>query len=70
MEPEDPDAGIVIELKYVKEVAGLENACEKAIAQIRDRRYGEYLENDGRNEILIYGIAFCKKKCKVLMERL
>ena len=30
VEPEDPDAGIVIELKYSKEAAGLEKACEKA----------------------------------------
>ena len=28
VEPEDPDAGIVIELKYSKEAAGLEKACE------------------------------------------
>ena len=33
VEPEDPDAGIVIELKYSKEAAGLEKACEKAIKQ-------------------------------------
>lgn len=70
VEPEDPDAGIVIELKYVKEVAGLENACEKAIAQIRDRRYEEYLQNDDRHEILLYGMAFCKKRCKVVVEKI
>lgn len=70
VEPEDPDAGIVIELKYVKEVAGLENACEKAIAQIRDRRYEEYLQNDDRHEILLYGMAFCRKRCKVVVEKI
>ena len=26
--------------------------------------------NEGRNDILAYGIAFCKKKCKVAVERL
>ena len=51
VEPEDPDAGIVIELKYSKEAAGLEKACEKAIKQIKDRRYYEYLRNDGRSDI-------------------
>ena len=70
VEPEDPDAGIVIELKYVKEVAGLKNACEKAIAQIRDRRYEEYLQNDDRHEILLYGMAFCRKRCKVVVEKI
>ena len=59
VEPEDPDAGIIFELKYAREVSGLEKACEKAIAQIRDRRYAEYLMNDGRNQILYYGIVHC-----------
>ena len=54
----------------MKKVAGLENACEKAIAQIRDRRYEEYLQNDDRHEILLYGMAFCKKRCKVAVEKI
>ena len=45
-------------------------ACEKAMQQIRERRYDERLRNEGRNDILAYGIAFCKKKCKVVVERL
>ena len=70
VEPEEPDEGIVVELKYSKEISGMEQACERAIAQIKDRRYQEYLQNDGRNEILVYGIAFCKKRCKVVVEKL
>lgn len=69
VETEDPDAGIIIELKYVREASELEKACQKAIAKIKDRRYDEYLENDGRNDILFYGMAFCKKRCKVIAER-
>lgn len=69
VEPEDPDAGIIFELKYARELSGLEKACEKAIAQIRDRRYAEYLMNDGRNKILYYGIAFHRKRCRVIVER-
>ena len=42
---------------------------KKAIAQIRDRRYAEYLMNDGRNQILYYGIAFHRKRCRVIVER-
>ena len=45
----------------------MDKACEKAIAQIRDRRYDEYLKNDDRHDIMIYGISFCKKKCKVVV---
>ena len=70
VEPEDPDVGIVIELKYSKEAAGLEKACEKAIKQIKDRRYYEYLRNDGRSDITLYGIAFYKKRCKVIVEKM
>lgn len=70
VETEDPDAGIIIELKYSREIAGLDKACERAIAQIKDRRYEEYLKNDERHDILLYGMAFCKKRCKVIAERI
>ena len=47
----------------------MDRLCEKAITQIKERKYDEYLKNDDRNNILIYGIVFCKKKCKVMVER-
>ncbi len=70
VEPEDPDAGIIIELKYAQAFAGLEKACERAMNQIKERRYDEHLRNDGRNKILAYGIAFCKKRCRVVVENI
>ncbi len=70
IKPEDPDAGIVIELKYSPTFSGLEKACEKAMAQMKDRRYDEVLREDGRENILAYGIAFCKKRCRVVCEML
>ena len=70
VEPEDPDAGMIMELKYAQNFQDLEKACNKAMNQIHDRRYDERLRNEGRNDILAYGIAFCKKKCKVVVERL
>ena len=70
VETEDPDAGIIFELKCSKDAAGLENACQRAMEQIKDRRYMEYLKNDGRDDILIYGIAFYKKRCKVVVEKI
>lgn len=69
VETEDPDAGIIIELKCAKEVSGLDKACEKALAQIKDRRYEEYLKNDERHDILCYGMAFCKKRCRIIIEQ-
>ena len=70
IEPEDPDAGIVIEVKYAKEMKELDAACEAAMAQIKDKRYDEALRDEGRCDILAYGIAFCRKRCRVVGESL
>ena len=66
VETEDPNAGIVVELKYTKNYDEMEQACRAALDQINDRRYQEYLLNDGRKDITLYGIAFCKKRCKAM----
>lgn len=70
VETEDADAGMILELKYAKEAVSLAKACEKALAQIKERRYAEYLKNEGRNQMLFYGIAFYKKRCRVVVEKL
>ena len=70
IKPEDPDEGILIELKYSKTFDGLEKACERAMEQIKDRRYDEALREEGRRHILAYGIAFCKKRCKVVVQKI
>ena len=67
--PEDPDAGIVIEVKYAKEMKELDAACEAAMAQIQNKRYDEALRDEGRCDILAYGIAFCRKRCRVVGEK-
>ena len=70
IEPEDPDAGIVIEVKYAKAMKELDAACEAAMAQIKNKRYDEALQDEGRCDILAYGIAFCRKRCRVVGEKL
>ena len=70
IKPEDPDAGIVIEVKYAKEMKDLDEACEAAMAQIKNKRYDEALRDEGRYDILAYGIAFCRKRCRVVGESL
>ena len=70
VETDDPDAGIIAELKYTKNVDELKAACQKALDQIRNRRYQEYLLNDDRKNIRLYGIAFCKKRCCAISEKL
>lgn len=70
IKPEDPDEGILIELKYSKTFDGLEKACERAMEQVKNRRYDEALREEGRCHILAYGIAFCKKRCKVVVQKI
>lgn len=66
VETEDPNAGIVVELKYTKDYDEMEQACRAALDQINDRHYQEYLLNEGRQDITLYGIAFCKNRCKAM----
>ena len=70
IEPEDPDTGIDIEVKYAASVAGIDQACHKAMQQIKTRKYDEKLRNDGRENIFAYGITFCRKRCYAVCERL
>ena len=70
IKPENPDLGIVIEVKYAKEFKGLDAACDAAMAQIKQKRYDETLRDEGRCDVLAYGIAFCKKRCKAVGEKL
>ena len=70
IKPEDPDAGIIIEVKYAKEIKALDAACDAVMAQIKDKRYDEALRDEDRCDILAYGIAFCRKRCRVVGEKL
>ena len=58
-------SGIIIEIKYA-ETGNLEAVSKDALKQIEDRRYEEQLLEEGVEHILKYGIAFYKKKCKVM----
>ena len=69
IETEDPDAGIVIELKLAHDLSDLEPACARAMQQIHDRRYDEYFRSEGREKIRAFGIAFFKKRCRVVTEK-
>ncbi len=68
--PENPDAGIIVEVKYSDTFSQMEKSASDAILQIKERHYDQYLRNDDRNDILLYGIAFFKKRCRVLCERI
>ena len=70
IETDNYDSGIVVEIKHSLTYDGLNDSCLEAINQIKDKRYDTYLRNEERNDILIYGIAFCKKRGKVVVEKL
>lgn len=58
--------GIVIELKYAAD-GNLEAACREALNQIEDKKYAEGLKRRNMKKIMKYGIAFCRKECKVVL---
>lgn len=65
VELEEDEKGIVIEVKY-SEDGGMERDSKKALRQIKETNYGERLRRDGMEEILAYGIACYRKKCRVV----
>ena len=65
IESDNGEMGIILELKYAQD-GNLDAACKDALEQIESNNYIEVLEEDGVEKILKYGIAFYKKKCKVL----
>ena len=70
IKPKNPDTGIILELKYARSINDLDQVCERALNQIKDRGYDQELREDGRNDILTYGIAFWKKRCKVVVKKI
>lgn len=68
LETDDGETGIILELKYADD-GNLDTACKKALAQINRNRYEEILLDEGVPHILKYGIAFYKKRCRVMANR-
>lgn len=47
VKPKNPDAGIIMELKYAHSFNDLDQACERAMEEIKDLRYDQVLREDG-----------------------
>ena len=56
---------ILLELKAARSYRDMDSLCDAALAQIRDRRYREGLQEEGYRTVLAYGICFYKKDCEV-----
>ena len=65
-EPDTGDMGIIIEVKYAHD-GDLDTACREALKQIEYTKYEDDLEDDGVENILKYGIACYKKRCRVML---
>lgn len=65
-EPDAGNLGIIIEVKYAHD-GNLDRACQEALKQIEHTKYEEDLFDDGVENILKYGIACYKKRCKVIL---
>ena len=65
-EPDTGDMGIIIEVKYAHD-GDMEGACKEALKQIEYTKYEDDLEDDGVENILKYGIACYKKRCRVML---
>ena len=67
-EPDTGDMGIIIEVKYAHN-GDLDTACKEALKQIEYTRYEDDLSDDGVENILKYGIACYKKRCRVMLAK-
>ena len=67
-EPDTGDMGIIIEVKYAHD-GDLDAACAEALKQIEYTRYEAGLEDEGVKNILKYGIACYKKRCRVMLAK-
>ncbi len=66
VEAEDGSLGIVIEVKYAED-GDLESAAQAALDQIETRRYDEVFADEGIENVMKYGIACYKKRCRVAL---
>ena len=62
---EEEKPALILELKYVKDIKKLDAGCDMALQQIEEREYADELVESGCEQIIKYGICFCRKSCRV-----
>ncbi len=55
----------ILELKAAKDFRLMEQLCDEALAQAKQKNYDEQLKKEGYQEVVTYGICFYKKECMV-----
>ena len=61
----DETVGVIIEIKYSPEVSIMKQLAQEGLDQIEEKNYPLIFNDDSINKIMLYGISFCKKTCKV-----
>ncbi|MDR2732609.1 MAG: ATP-binding protein [Fibromonadaceae bacterium] len=58
---------VIFELKWTSDMKEIVKKRDEALKQIVDGKYAEELENECYNDVIKYGVAFCRKSCEVGM---
>jgi len=61
----DGDMGIVIEVKHAKNQKDIPVMSDKALTQIEDKNYKDAFLGTTVKQVMLYGMIFWKKTCKV-----
>lgn len=56
---------IVLELKVADSFKGMKSVCERALRQIENKGYDNWIPEEGYTESWLYGISFFRKQCMV-----
>ena len=70
---DSPTVGFIIEIKSAQNEDEMESLAQAALKQAKDKKYAEGMIrklHDEIDEVKVYGIAFYKKTCKVVFERI
>ena len=59
-----------MELKVADKYKHLDDACDKALDQIKDKRYASEFAEDGYTEAIIYGVSFFRKRVRIKVEKI
>ena len=56
---------VLIEVKVANKMIDLPKECDRALAQIVEKKYDEELEREGYANVIKYGVAFYRKDCEI-----
>ncbi len=61
---------VVLEFKQTEDKEDLETAAKEGLAQIKEKQYIREAKKRGATKIYIYGIGFCGREVKIVMEKI